>query len=78
MCALDISRQLDVTRYMGDIVVPHVLQESFNRHQENVLTLVAALQAAGLDDVDIEAGVSAVIESYKIELGQAIKSCLEI
>ena len=58
--------------------VPEALQSSLQRHRENLVQLVRCLHSAGLDDQQIEASVSVIVESYKEELLRAIKALVEV
>lgn len=57
-----------------DAVIPAVLQASVDRHQKNLARLLDSLRAAGMDEAQIEAAVTVIIESYKHELLQAIRN----
>jgi hypothetical protein len=48
------------------------------RHRENLGQLVRSLHSAGLNDQQIEASVSLIVESYKEELLRAIKALVEV
>ena len=58
----------------ADIHIPKPLQESLQRHRENLVTLVANLQSVGVHESQIEASVSVIVDSYKQELLRAIKA----
>ena len=58
--------------------VPEALQDSLQRHRENLGQLVRSLHSAGLNDQQIEASVSLIVESYKEELLRAIKALVEV
>ena len=58
----------------ADLVIPAPLQESLERHRENLATLVANLQSAGVHEAQIEASVSVIVDSYKQELLRAIRA----
>ena len=57
----------------ADLKIPEPLQESLQRHRENLATLVANLQSVGVHEAQIEASVSVIVDSYKQELLRAIK-----
>lgn len=57
----------------ADLDVPAPLQESLQRHRKNLVTLVANLQSAGVQEAQIEISVSIIVDSYKQELLNAIK-----
>jgi hypothetical protein len=57
-----------------EIEIPPILRASVGRHQANLARLLESLRAAGMDDAQIEAAVTVVIDSYKHELLQAIRS----
>ena len=58
----------------ADIKIPEPLQESLQRHRQNLATLVANLQSVGVQEEQIEASVSVMVDSYKQELLRAIKA----
>ena len=58
---------------LADIQIPEPLQESMQRHRENLVKLVANLQSVGVSEPQIEASVSVIVASYKEELLRAIK-----
>lgn len=58
--------------------VPAALQNSLQRHRENLGQLVRSLHSVGLNDQQIEASVSVIVESYKEELLRAIKTLVEV
>ena len=58
----------------ADIQIPDSLQESLQRHRENLGRLVSSLRTAGLSEEQIEASVSTMVDSYKQELLRAIKA----
>ncbi len=58
----------------ADIQIPEPLQESLQRHRENLATLVTNLQSVGVHESQIEASVSVIVDSYKQELLRAIKA----
>ena len=64
---------LAVTDTFADIEIPEALQESLQRHRENLAGLVANLQSVGVSEAQIEASISVIVESYKEELLRAIK-----
>jgi len=47
---------------------------SVARHQENLLRLMESLRAAGMEEAQIEAAVTTLIDSYKQELLEAIRA----
>ena len=51
--------------------LPPMLQQSLTRHRENLSSMVAALRAAGLDEVSIERHLEVLIGSYRAELAAA-------
>ena len=57
----------------ADIKIPEQLQESLQRHREELARLVTNLQSVGLSDVQIRASISVIVDSYKEELFRAIK-----
>lgn len=57
----------------SDLQIPEPLQESMQRHRDNLARLVTNLQSMGLSEPQIEASVSVVVDSYKEELLRAIK-----
>jgi hypothetical protein len=57
-----------------EIGIPPVLQASVERHQANLVRLLQSFRAAGMEEAQIEAAVTVVIESYKHELLQAIRT----
>src|ERR1700744_4776921 len=50
-----------------EIEIPPVLRASVERHQANLARLLQSFRAAGLDEAQIEAAVTVVIDSYKHE-----------
>ncbi len=58
----------------ADIQIPEQLQESLQRHRENLARLVTSLQSVGVSETQIEASISVVVDSYKEELCRAIKA----
>jgi hypothetical protein len=54
--------------------IPPVLQASVERHQANLVGLLNSFRAAGLEEAQIEAAVTVVIDSYKHELLEAIRT----
>lgn len=54
--------------------IPEELRASVARHQENLLRLMESLRAAGMEEAQIEAAVTTLIESYKRELLEAIRA----
>ena len=54
--------------------IPLVLRASVERHQANLARLLHSLRASGMDEAQIEASVIVVIDSYKHELIQAIRT----
>lgn len=57
----------------ADLQIPESLQESMQRHRENLATLVTNLKSMGLAESQIEESVSVIVQSYKEELTRAIK-----
>jgi hypothetical protein len=55
-----------------ELEIPPVLQASVRRHEAHLARLLESFRAAGMDEAQIEAAVSVVIDSYKGELLQAI------
>ncbi len=51
--------------------LPPMLQQSLARHRDNLSSMVAALRAAGLDEVSIERHLGVLIDSYRAELAAA-------
>ena len=58
----------------ADLHIPEPLQESLQRHRENLAKLVANLQSVGVHESQIEASVSVMVDSYKQELLRAMKA----
>lgn len=54
--------------------IPPELRASVARHQENLLRLMASLRAAGMDEAQIEAALTTLVDSYKRELLEAIRT----
>lgn len=54
--------------------VPPGLRASVERHQANLARLVSSLRQAGMDEPTIEASVSGIVESYRIELVGVMKA----
>lgn len=54
--------------------IPPELQASVARHQENLLRLMESLRAAGMEEAQIEAALTTLIDSYKHELLEAIRA----
>ncbi|GAB0118343.1 hypothetical protein [Acidisoma sp. 7E03] len=54
--------------------IPPQLRASVARHQENLLRLIESLRAAGMREAEIESALSTLIDSYKHELLEAIRS----
>ena len=57
----------------ANLEIPEPLQESLQRHRDNLAKLVANLQSVGVSELQIEASVSLIVDSYKEELLRAIK-----
>ena len=57
----------------SDLDIPDALQESLARHRENLAKLIMSLRSVGLDDLQVEASVSVMVDSYKQELLRTIK-----
>jgi hypothetical protein len=57
-----------------EIGIPPVLRASVERHQANLANLLHSFRAAGFEEAQIEAAVTVVIDSYKNELLQAIRT----
>jgi hypothetical protein len=57
----------------ADLQIPESLQESMQRHRENLARLVTNLKSMGLAESQIEESVSVIVQSYKEELTRAIK-----
>ena len=57
----------------ADLQIPEPLQESLQRHRDNLAKLVETLQSVGISESQIEASVSVMVESYKEELLRALK-----
>lgn len=72
----DLNRVAHSDPFAG-LDVPEALQDSLKRHRENLAQLVRNLHSAGLDNQQIEASVSVIVESYKEELLRAIKALVE-
>lgn len=58
----------------SEIDIPPILRESVARHEVNLARLLQSLRAAGMDEPQIEAAVTVVIDSYKCELLAAIRT----
>ena len=58
----------------ADLEIPEPLQESLQRHRENLAQLVVNLHSVGVHEEQIEASVSVIVDSYKEELLRAIKA----
>ena len=54
--------------------IPPRLRASVARHEANLARLVASLRQAGMDEQTIEASVSTIVESYRLELVDVVKS----
>lgn len=57
-----------------DVEIPPALQASVQRHQTNLVRLVQQLRGAGMDEGQIEASVTILIDSYRRELLDAIRA----
>ena len=53
--------------------IPPQLEDSLQRHRDNLARLVRSLRTAGCSEEQIDQSVSAVVASYKEELTRAIK-----
>jgi hypothetical protein len=58
----------------SEVAIPPVLQASVKRHEANLARLLQSFRSAGMGEAEIEAAVTVVIDSYKHELLQAIRS----
>ena len=54
--------------------IPPRLRASVERHEINLARLMTSLRQAGMDDRTIETSVSTIIESYRRELMDVVKS----
>ena len=63
-----------ISEAFADLQIPEPLQESMQRHRDNLAKLVANLQSMGVSESQIEASVSVIVDSYKEELLRAIKA----
>jgi hypothetical protein len=59
-----------------NIAIPAVFRASVERHQANLARLLQSLRAAGMDEAQIDAAVTVVVDSYKHELLQAIRTLM--
>lgn len=57
----------------GDIEIPSELEDSLQRHRQNLATLVVSLRSAGVSEAHIEESVSVILASYKEELLRTVK-----
>ena len=57
-----------------DLEIPDALQESLERHRQNLGRLVTSLKSAGVSDEQIETSVTVIVASYKEELLRAIRA----
>jgi hypothetical protein len=57
-----------------EVEIPPLLLASVGRHQANLARLLQSFREAGMDEAQIEAAVGVVIDSYKHELIQAIRT----
>jgi len=57
----------------SDLEIPAELEESLQRHRENLVRLATTLRCAGVDETQIEQSVSVIVDSYKEELIRAMK-----
>lgn len=62
----------------SDLEIPEALQQSLQRHRDNLARLIVNLQSAGLSEQQIDSSVSVIVESYKEELLRAIKALVEV
>jgi hypothetical protein len=74
VAAKALDRLVAVHPHPLEIGIPPVLQASVERHQANLMRLLVSFRAAGLDEAQIEAAVTVVIDSYKHELLEAIRT----
>ena len=58
------------------LAIPAELEDSLQRHRENLARLVVTLRSAGLSEEQIEESVSVIVASYKSELLRTIKSMM--
>ena len=72
-----MADKLDVVALSADLFrdleIPPELEESLQRHRENLARLVMSLRSAGVKDAQIEESVSVIVASYKDELIGAMK-----
>ena len=54
--------------------IPPELQESVQRHQRHLSSLVESLRAAGVDEAVIEMSVYQLLDSYRDELTAAMRA----
>ena len=59
------------------IEVPAVLQDRIDQHQRNLLALAASLLAGGQDTDQVRETIEGVLDSFKHELLNTIKSLRE-
>jgi excinuclease UvrABC helicase subunit UvrB len=62
----------------ADLEIPEILQESLQRHRENLAKLVLNLHSAGLRESEIEASVVVIVDSYKQELLRAVRALVQV
>lgn len=71
-------KQVGVSSDLSDpfegVEIPPALEASFQRHRQHLADLVVSLRQAGVSEEQIEASVSGIVESYKVELIHAIKA----
>lgn len=58
----------------SDVEIPPELEESLQRHRENLARLIISLRSAGISEAQIEESVSIIVASYKVELMEALKT----
>jgi hypothetical protein len=57
----------------ADLEVPVALQDSLERHREDLAQLVRNLKSAGVSEEQIDTSVTVLVESYRQELLRAIR-----
>jgi hypothetical protein len=72
--AIDLDNLVTDQGHLHADAIPPVLQASVARHQGNLARLMLSLRKAGMEQRQIEAAVTSVVESYKAELLDAIRS----